>query len=103
MLHNSKFTHSPNVTSHQVFFLLEMFACVAEVDAERYTQEGTRAGAKLGQRTRETVCLLEKPPPHPARPALLHRGPLTQGSASDDLFTLWAGSLSNRKEQPNTD
>lgn len=102
MLHNSRFTHSLNVMFLLVFFLLEMFDCVAEVNAERHTQEGMRARAKLGQRTRETVCLLEKPPPDPSRPAPLHRGPLTQGSACNDLFTLWAGSLSNGKEQPNT-
>lgn len=67
MLHNSKFTHSLNVMSRLVFFLLEMFDCVAEVNAERHSQEGMRARAKLGQRTRETVCLLEKPPPDPRK------------------------------------
>lgn len=67
MLYNSKFTHSLNVMSRRVFFLLEMFDCVAEVNAERHSQEGMRARAKLGQRTRETVCLLEKPPPDPRK------------------------------------
>lgn len=100
---NSKFTHSLNVVSHPVFFLSDMFDCVAEVDAERHTQAGMRARAKPGQTLRETMCLPEKPPPDPTRPALLHRGHLTKGSASDDLFILWAGSLSNSREQPNTD
>lgn len=38
-----------------------MFDCVAGGIAQRYTQQGMKANARLGQRPRETVCLLEKP------------------------------------------
>lgn len=48
-----------------------MFDCVTGGVAQRYTQQEMRANARLGQRPRETVCLLEKPPSDPPRPGLL--------------------------------